>query len=73
MNMKCRMHLRFCSNPPRGCSMALGAPAGPPVAFDEIRVPKKAMTLREQQRNEYEKNDESSQFIFIQLDKYYHS
>ena len=41
MNMKHRMHRRFCSNPP--------------VAFDEIRVPKKAMTLREQQLNEYER------------------
>ena len=41
MNMEHRMHCRFCSNPP--------------VAFDEIRVLKKAMTLREQQLNEYER------------------
>ena len=33
MKMELRMHLRFCSNPP--------------VAFDKIRVPKKATTLRE--------------------------
>ena len=39
--MKRRMHLRFCSNPP--------------VAFDKIRVPKKATTLREQQLAETEK------------------
>ena len=39
--MKCRMHLRFCSNPP--------------VAFDKISVPKKACTMREQQLNEAEK------------------
>ena len=36
--MKLQMHHKFCSNPPKG--------------FDEIRVPKKAMTLREQQLNE---------------------
>ena len=41
MKMKLRMHLRFCSNPP--------------VAFDKIRVPKKATTLREQQLAEAEK------------------
>ena len=41
MNMKLRMHHKFCSKPPR--------------VFDEIRVPKKAMTLREQQLNEYER------------------
>ena len=41
MKMKLQMHLRFCSNPP--------------VAFDKIRIPKKAMTLREQQLNEYER------------------
>ena len=41
MKMKLRMHLRFCSNPP--------------VAFDKIRVPKKAMTLREQQLAEAER------------------
>ena len=40
MKMKLRMHLRFCSNPP--------------VAFDKMRVPKKAMTLREQQLVEAE-------------------
>ena len=39
--MKLQMHHKFCSNPP--------------VAFDEIRVPKKATTLREQQLNEYER------------------
>ena len=39
--MKCKMHLRFCSNPP--------------VAFDKIGIPKKAMTLREQQLTEAEK------------------
>ena len=41
MKMKLRMHLRFCSNPP--------------VAFDKIRVPKKATTLREQQLAEAER------------------
>ena len=39
--MKCRMHCRFCSKPPR--------------AFDEIRVPKKACMMREQQLNEAER------------------
>ena len=39
--MKHRMHCRSCSNPP--------------VAFDKIGIPKKAMTLREQQLNEYER------------------
>ena len=41
MKMKLRMHHRFCSNPP--------------VAFDKIGIPKKAMTLREQQLNEAER------------------
>ena len=41
MKMKLRMHLRFCSNPP--------------VAFDKIGIPKKAMTLREQQLAEAER------------------
>ena len=41
MKMKLQMHLRFCSNPP--------------VAFDKIRVPKKPMTLREQQLSEAER------------------
>ena len=41
MKMKLRIHHRFCSNPP--------------VAFDKIRVPKKACTLREQQLNEAER------------------
>ena len=36
--MKHRMHRRFCSNPP--------------VAFDKIRVSKKACMMREQQLNE---------------------
>ena len=35
------MHLKFCSKPPKG--------------FDKIRVPKKAMALREQQLNEAER------------------
>ena len=35
------MHHRFCSNPP--------------VAFDKTGIPKKAMTLREQQLNEAER------------------
>ena len=39
--MKRRMHRTFCSNPP--------------VAFDKIEIPKKAVTLREQQLNEYER------------------
>ena len=55
MKMKLRMHLRFFSNPPRGCRAAPGAPQGPPVAFDKIRVPKKATTLREQQLAEAER------------------
>ena len=41
MKMKLRMHLRFCSNPPKG--------------FDKIRVPKKSCTLREQQLAEAER------------------
>ena len=39
--MKHRMHSRFCSNLP--------------VAFDKIRIPKKACMIREQQLNEYER------------------
>ena len=39
--MKCQMHHRFCSNPS--------------VAFDKIRVSKKACTMREQQLNEAER------------------
>ena len=39
--MKRRMHRRFCSNPP--------------AAFDKIGIPKKAVTLREQKLNEYER------------------
>ena len=41
MKMKLRIYRRFCSNPP--------------VAFDKIRVPNKACTLREQQLNEAER------------------
>ena len=41
MKMKLRMHCRFCSNPPK--------------AFDKIGIPKKAMTLREQQLDEAER------------------
>ena len=41
MKMKLRMHLKCCSNPPKG--------------FDKIKVPKKATTMREQQLNEYER------------------
>ena len=41
ITMKLRMHLKFCSKPP--------------VAFDKIRVPKKAMTMGERQLNEYER------------------
>ena len=41
MKMKLRMHRRFCFNPP--------------VAFDKIRIPKKATTLREQQLSEAER------------------
>ena len=41
MKMKLRMHLKFCSNPPKG--------------FDKMKVAKKAMTMREQQLNEYER------------------
>ena len=39
--MKLQMHRKFCSKPPR--------------VFDEIRVPKKVMKLREQQLNKYER------------------
>ena len=39
--MKLRMHCRFCSKPR--------------VAFDKIRVSKKACVMREQQLNEYER------------------
>ena len=38
MKMKLRMHLKFCSKPPKG--------------FDKIRVPKKAMTLKDYYNNE---------------------
>ena len=41
MKMKLQMHLKFCSNPPKG--------------FDKIGVPKKACTMREQQLNEAER------------------
>ena len=41
MKMKLRMHLKFCSNPPK--------------SFDKIKVPKKATTMRERQLNEYER------------------
>ena len=41
MKTKLRMHHRFCSNPPKG--------------FDKVEIPKKAMTLREQQLNEAER------------------
>ena len=41
VKMKLRMHRRFCSNPPKG--------------FNEIGIPKKAMTLREQQLSEAER------------------
>ena len=41
MNMKLRMYLKFCSNPPKG--------------FDKIGVAKKACTMREQQFNEDER------------------
>ena len=41
MKMKLRMHRRFCSNNPKG--------------FDKIGIPKKTMTLREQQLNEAER------------------
>ena len=57
--MKCRIHRRFCSNPP--------------LAFNKIRIPKKACTMREQQLNEYERMKKSSQLKSIHLDKYYHS
>ena len=41
MKMKLRMYCRFCSNPPKG--------------FNKIGIPKKAMTLKEQQLNEAER------------------
>ena len=41
MKIKLRMHLKFCSNPPK--------------RFDKIRVPKKACMMRKQQLNEYER------------------
>ena len=41
MKMKLQMHRRFCSNPLKG--------------FDKIGIPKKAMTLREQQLTEAER------------------
>ena len=41
IKMKLRMHRRFCSNPPKG--------------FDRIGIPKKAMTLGEQQLAEAER------------------
>ena len=39
--MKFRLHLKFCSNPPKG--------------FDEIRVSKKATMLNKHQNNESER------------------
>ena len=41
MAMKIQMHHKFCSNPP--------------VAFDKVEVPKKAMMMGERQLNEYER------------------
>ena len=41
MKMKLRMHLKFCSNPPK--------------SFNKLRVPKKATTMREQQLIEAER------------------
>ena len=41
MKMKLQMHLRFCSNPPKG--------------FDKIRVSKKSCTMREQHVAEAER------------------
>ena len=41
MKLKLRMHRRFCSDSPKG--------------FDKIEIPKKAMTLREQQLTEAER------------------
>ena len=41
MAMKLQMHRKFCSKPP--------------VAFDKVGVPKKALTIGEQQLNEYER------------------
>ena len=39
--MKFLLHLKFCSNPPKG--------------FDKIRVPKKATMLKEHHNNEIER------------------
>ena len=41
IKIKLQMHLKFCSNPPKG--------------FDKIRVPKEATTMRERQLNEHER------------------
>ena len=41
MNMKLRMHRKFCSKPPK--------------SSEQIRMPKKAMMLREKQLNEAER------------------
>ena len=41
MVMKLGMHRKFCSKPP--------------VAFNKVEVPKKAMMMGEQQLNEYER------------------
>ena len=41
MAMKLQMHHKFCSKPP--------------VAFDKVEVPKKAMMMGERQLNEYER------------------
>ena len=41
MKMKLRMHSKFCSNLP--------------LAFNKLRIPKKACTMREQQLNEAER------------------
>ena len=41
LSMKLQMHLKLCSKPPKG--------------FDKIRVPRKAMTLKEHQNDETER------------------
>ena len=41
MKMKVHLHSKFCSNPPKG--------------FNKIRVPIKAMKLKEHQNNEAER------------------
>ena len=57
--MKFWLHLKFCSNPPKG--------------FDKIRVSKKATTLKAHHNNEIERMRKVYNQYLSELDKYFHS